>query len=98
MILKKRADELVNKPVYSQSTKGITIQFPADYNNGNAKVKFVLNRTDDEKLDIKKDVGLDAEKSFTIPANVLVKGNYTLRLSWLKNNTNYRIDYDVVWK
>lgn len=95
---KKRADELVNKPIYTQNSKGITIKFPADYNNGNAKVKFVLNRTEDQNLDIKKDVILDAQKSFTIPASVLKMGNYTLRLTWVKNNTEYRIDYDVIWK
>lgn len=95
---KGRADKLVNKPVYSQNASGITIKFPADYNNGNARIKYVMNRTDDKNLDVKKDAVLDENKSFTIPANILKKGSYTLRLTWVKNNTEFRIDYDVLWK
>lgn len=95
---KKRADDLEEKPVYSQSTSGITIIFPAEINNTNAKVSFVLNRSDDQNLDIKKEITLDADNSFTIPAAVLKNGNYTLRLTWKKDKTDYRLDYDVIWK
>lgn len=95
---KKRADNLREKPVYSQSANGIKITFPKDYNNSNTTVKFVLNRTDDKNLDIKKAVQLDASQSFQIPAQVLKLGNYTLRLMWTKDKTDYRMDYDVIWK
>lgn len=95
---KKRADELKEKPVYSQNTSGIKITFPKDYNNSNTKVKFVLNRSDDQNLDVHKTVQLDANQSFLIPAQVLKLGNYTLRLSWTKDKTDYRMDYDVIWK
>ncbi|MBB4807998.1 nitrogen fixation protein FixH [Chryseobacterium defluvii] len=95
---KKRADNLQEKPVYNQSAGGIKIAFPKEYNNANTTVKFVLNRTDDQNLDIKKTVQLDAQQSFLIPAQVLKKGNYTLRLMWAKDKTDYRMDYDVIWK
>lgn len=95
---KKRADELKEKPVYSQDKEGIRITFPQDYNNSNTTVKFVMNRTDDQNLDVHKSVQLDARKSFLIPAQVLKMGNYTLRLSWTKDKTDYRLDYDVLWK
>lgn len=95
---KKRADTLQEKPTYSQDTNGINIHFPKDYNNTNTTVKFVLNRTDDQNLDIKKAVQLDANQSFTIPTRVLSKGGYTLRLMWTKDKTDYRMDYDVIWK
>lgn len=95
---KKKADELPEKPVYSQDPKGIKITFPKDYNNSNTTVKFVLNRTDDQNLDIKKSVQLDASQSFIIPSQVLKMGNYTLRLSWTTDKTDYRMDYDVIWK
>ena len=95
---KKRADDLQEKPVYSQDKNGIKITFPKDHDNSNTTVKFVLNRTDDQNLDIKKAVQLDAGKSFLIPAQVLKIGNYTLRLSWTKDKTDYRMDYDVIWK
>ncbi|BEV04920.1 FixH family protein [Chryseobacterium gambrini] len=95
---KKRADELKEKPTYSQNPSGIRITFPKDYNNSNTKVKFVLNRTDDQNLDVHKTVQLDANQSFLIPAQVLKLGNYTLRLNWTKDKTDYRMDYDVIWK
>jgi FixH. len=95
---KKRADNLQEKPVYSQSASGIKITFPKDYNNSNTTVKFVLNRTDDQNLDIKKTVQLDDSQSFLIPGQILKVGNYTLRLMWTKDKTDYRMDYDVIWK
>ena len=95
---KGRGDQLQEKPVYSQDKNGIRITFPKDYDNSNATVKFVLNRTDDQNLDIHKSVQLDMNKSFLIPAQVLTIGNYTLRLSWTKDKKDYRLDYDVIWK
>lgn len=95
---KKRADDLEEKPTYSQNPTGIKIVFPKDYNNSNTTVKFVLNRTDDQNLDIKKSEQLDAAQSILIPAKVLKAGNYTLRLTWITNKTEYRMDYDVIWK
>ncbi len=95
---KNRADKLEEKPSYSQSAKGITITFPSEINNSNSTFSFVLNRSDDQNLDIKKTVQLESDNSFTIPASVLIKGNYTLRLSWTKDKTDYRLDYDVIWK
>lgn len=95
---KKRADTLHEKPVYSQDKSGIKITFPQDYNNSNTTVKFVMNRTDDQNLDVRKAVQLDANRSFTIPSQVLKMGSYTLRLSWTKDKTDYRLDYDVIWK
>jgi hypothetical protein len=95
---KGRADQLQEKPVYSQDKNGIKITFPKDYDNSNTTVKFVLNRTEDQNLDIHKSVQLDANKSFVIPAQLLKEGNYTLRLSWTKDKKDYRLDYDVIWK
>ncbi|WBV59087.1 FixH family protein [Chryseobacterium camelliae] len=95
---KKRADDLQEKPIYSQNSAGIAVRFPKDYNNSNTTIKFVLNRTDDQNLDIKKSEQLDANQSILIPAKVLIKGNYTLRLMWTKDKTDYRMDYDVIWK
>jgi hypothetical protein len=95
---KKRADNLQEKPTYSQNTSGIKIVFPKGYDNSNTTVKFVLNRTDDQNLDIKKSEQLNADQSILIPAKVLKTGNYTLRLTWTKDKTEYRLDYDVIWK
>ena len=95
---KKRADELAEKPAYSQSAEGIKLTFPKDINNTNTVVSFVLNRSDDQNLDVKKTVKLDGTNSFVIPSSVLKNGNYTLRLHWIKDKIDYRLDYDVIWK
>jgi len=95
---KKRGDTLKEKPVYSQNSDGIKITFPKDINNTNSTIKFVLNRSDDQNLDVKRTEQLDANQSFLIPSKVLKAGNYTLRLMWTKNKTDYRLDYDVIWK
>lgn len=95
---KKRADELAEKPAYSQSPEGIKLTFPKDINNSNTVVSFVLNRSDDQNLDVKKTVKLDVSNSFVIPSSVLKNGNYTLRLHWIKDKIDYRLDYDVIWK
>lgn len=94
---KKRADSLAEKPQYSQAQDGIKITFPKDINNGNSKIRFHLFRTDDQTLDVKKDMILDANNAFLIPEKVLVKGNYTLKVHWNKDKKEYQIDYDVVW-
>jgi len=95
---KKRADELQEKPTYTQDANGIKISFPKGYDNSNTTVKFVLNRTDDQNLDVKRSEQLDANQSFLIPSKVLKMGNYTLRLMWTKDKQEYRMDYDVIWK
>lgn len=94
---KNRADKLPEKPKYDQIPSGIKITFPQDINSTNAKVRFDLFRTDDKRLDVKKDVELSADNSFTIPEKILVPGNYTLKVHWKKDNLEYQTDYDVVW-
>lgn len=95
---KKNAQKLTEKPAYSQDANGIKITFPSSINNSNTKVHFYLYRTEDYNLDIKKDISLEQDNSFTIPSNILRKGSYTLKLYWTTNKIPYQIDYDVTWK
>jgi len=97
---KNTADKLIEKPVFSQNSEGIKIEFPKKFNNTNSKIKFHLFRTEDSKLDIRKEVELDNKNSFVIPANagILKNGSYTLKLYWIENNkTEYQIDYNLLW-
>ncbi|AZZ59110.1 FixH family protein [Riemerella anatipestifer] len=95
---KKNASTIENAPKYQQTPHGINIVFPSENNNQNTKIKFVLYRIDDQKLDVKKDMTLDVNNSFLIPKKVLVPGGYILKLMWTKDNKDYQIDYDLVWK
>ncbi|MEN2434557.1 FixH family protein [Weeksellaceae bacterium A-14] len=95
---KNRTDKLAEKPHVELKKEGIFIMFPKEINNSNAKFNFYLYRTEDQNLDIKKDFQLMPDNTFTIPAKVLVKGSYTLKLKWHKDNLNYQRDYDIQWK
>lgn len=94
---KNLAAALPAKPVYTQSQHGLRISFPAEFSNANTKFRFELFRTDDERLDVRKEVTLGNDNSFTIPGKILAPGNYTLMVHWSKDQKDYQIDYDVVW-
>lgn len=95
---KKNAEQLAEKPVYQQTKDGINLTFPDSGNPDGKNISFVLFRTDDKNLDVKKDASLDGSNSVLIPAKVLRKGSYTLMLKWKRNNKPYQLDYDVLWK
>ena len=94
---KTNAKNLKEIPEYQQDKQGIKITFTQQYNNNNTKIKFNLYRTDDKRLDVNKDVTLDANNSFFIPKSVLVSGGYTLKLQWNYEKKNYQVDYDLLW-
>lgn len=95
---KNNADGLTQKPLYVQDSRGITISFPKSIAPENEKTQFDLFRTDDSNLDVKKEVTLNSQQSFTVPKQVLTAGSYTLKLRWENNKIPYQIDYDVLWK
>lgn len=95
---KNNADNLVQRPVYSQSDSGIKIVFPDDIKTEKNMVNFELFRTNDSNLDVTKELQLSAANSFTIPATILASGSYTLKLKWTADKKPYQIDYDVLWK
>lgn len=95
---KKNADELNEKPIYSESEEGIRITFPKTLNVDDDKVSFQLFRTDDAKLDVNKDLFLDAKHQILIPKQIIFSGSYTLKINWKTNKKPYQIDYDIQWK
>ncbi len=94
---KNNADKLENRPTYEQNEHQIAVVFPKEFNNENTSFSIDLHRSEDQKLDVKREMKLDAYNRIVIPAKVLRKGNYVLRMKWTKAKTNYQIDYDLVW-
>ncbi|MBP0612026.1 FixH family protein [Chryseobacterium sp. cx-311] len=94
---KSLANGLPEKPQYSQDKMGIRITFPQEYNNLNTQFSIDLHRAEDQKLDVIKEMDLDGRNSLFIPAAVLAKGNYVLRVHWTRAEKNYQLDYDLVW-
>lgn len=94
---KNKAINLKELPVYQQNESGISVTFPSEINNSNSKFRIDLHRAEDQKLDIIREMKLDQRNSIFIPAKVLAKGNYVLRVMWKKDNEEYQIDYDLIW-
>ena len=94
---KNKAINLKELPVYQQNESGISVTFPSEINNSNSKFRIDLHRAEDQKLDIIREMKLDQRNSIFIPAKVLAKGNYVLRVMWKKDNEEYQLDYDLIW-
>lgn len=94
---KNNADKLAEKPFYRQDKMGITISFPNSILPDNKVAEITLFRTDDSNLDVSKKMQLDATNALFIPASVLRKGSYTLKLRWQLAKISYQLDYDVLW-
>ncbi|MBS1570851.1 MAG: FixH family protein [Bacteroidetes bacterium] len=95
---KKNAEQLEEKPVYSETNEGIKITFPNNIVPDGKKIDFSLFRTDDKNLDVNKTLNLSNNSDFIIPKEILVKGSYTLKVKWEIDKKGYQIDYDVLWK
>jgi len=98
LITKKRAQELNEIPKLTLKAEGLHLDFPKEINNQNSKFNFYLYRSSDQNLDIQKDFVLDGVNAFQIPAKVLVKGGYILKVMWTKDHKKYQVDYDIEWK
>lgn len=94
---KNNAAKLEKTPTYKATSEGILISFPETIKVDEDKVNFILFRTEDSNLDVKKEVILQ-HNLFLIPAKVISKGSYTLKLKWKADKKPYQVDYDILWK
>ncbi|HBR11984.1 MAG TPA: nitrogen fixation protein FixH [Chryseobacterium sp.] len=94
---KNNAAKLKELPIYTATKEGIMIKFPQDIKVDGDKVDFVLFRTNDSNLDVKKEISLQ-DNVFLIPKKVISAGSYTLKLKWAEKKTPYQVDYDILWK
>lgn len=95
---KARVDSLANKPTVELRTgKGIILQFPEEITNTNTKFNFYLYHQADKNLDIRKEFSLDENQQILIPAKVLQKGHYILKVYWVTNAIKYQRDFEIEW-
>jgi len=94
---KNNAAKLEKTPTYEATTEGLLITFPETIKVDENVANFILFRTEDSNLDVKKEVTLQ-HNLFLIPAKVISKGSYTLKLKWTENKKPYQVDYDILWK
>ncbi|MDR1876041.1 MAG: FixH family protein [Flavobacteriaceae bacterium] len=95
-----RTASLKEKPVIETADpEGIKIVFPEEFNSTNTTGRFQLFRANSKDLDInKKTLDFSSTNTITIPAAVLVKGNYTLKLYWKKDAIDYQMETPIEWK
>lgn len=89
---------MAQKPIFAQSQEGIRITFPQEILNANSQVNYYLYRSNDKSKDKFGKATLNQERSFLIPNSFLHVGNYILKVNWTKDNKEYQVDYDVIWK
>ena len=94
---KNNAAKLEKTPTYKVTNEGMLISFPETIKVDDNTVNFVLFRTADSNLDVKKEVTLQ-HNLFLIPKAVISSGSYTLKLKWKENKKPYQVDYDILWK
>ncbi|MBO6200863.1 MAG: FixH family protein [Chryseobacterium sp.] len=94
---KNNAAKLEKTPTYKATSEGILITFPETIKVDENTADFILFRTEDSNLDVKKEVTLQ-HNLFLIPAKVISKGSYTLKLKWKEKKKPYQVDYDILWK
>ena len=94
---KKNAAKLAEIPAYKSTSEGMLITFPSNIKVDDNTVNFILFRTNDSNLDVKKEVTLQ-HNLFLIPKKVISAGSYTLKLKWKENKIPYQVDYDILWK
>ena len=94
---KNNAAKLEKTPTYKATSEGILITFPETIKVDENTADFILFRTEDSNLDVKKEVTLQ-HNLFLIPAKVISKGSYTLKLKWKEKKKPYQVDYGILWK
>lgn len=95
---KNNANSLAQKPFFAQLPYGIRIAFPKETVDAGQQVHFELYSTNNKEKDKKQNITIDSNNSFLIPKEMLSTGSYTLKVRWKKNNIDYQVDYDIIWK
>ena len=87
---------LTEKISVNTSGKSITIHFPNEVSNAKASGEILLYRASDVKADIKTPLAIDASGNQTITNEKILKGNYTVQVSFKMNNKDFYTE-ETVW-
>ena len=89
------ANKLKNPPVLKLTNKGVVLIFNKDLKNIKGEVLF--RHPSKKEKDIKTKLILSTENEMTIPASVLDKSLYEVKINWIHNAIPYRKDYEIKW-
>jgi len=89
-----RTLELKEDVKVTHNPKGITIEFPKNFNYKNIKAQVKLIRNTDTKQDIEEAIKLDSLIYF-IPNDRLAKGRYSFKLIWEYEKDSYQLNKKI---
>lgn len=89
------ANKLKNPPVLKITPQGIIIWFDKEFSKITGEVLF--RHSSKKEKDIKTKLMLSSENQMTIPASVLDKSLYEVKINWVHNGISYRKDYEIKW-
>lgn len=94
---RNNANALAEKVSIEVLPTGVKIHFPEAFQVAPVKGKFHLLRPSDKRWDITKVLNLNVQGDELIPARVLRKGSYVLRIRWSSGNKKYFTEQPIVW-
>ncbi|MCW2119545.1 FixH family protein [Flavobacterium sp. 7A] len=79
----QNAHDLKNKPTFTESTKGITVAFPAEFEQAKIKGKVSLYRPSNKKFDFEIPISFsESNPTLLIPKLKLVDGRWDIIMEW----------------
>ena len=88
MVRIQNAQNLVQKPLISNNSNGISIIFPKDYSVKNIKGKVSFYRPSNKKFDFNIPISLSG-RTLIIPKEKVLVGRWDLNMEWQYNGKQY---------
>lgn len=85
---KSNADKLKENIKISKTQEGLVITFPSEFNDKNVSGTLLMQRTNTDKFDIKKDLLLKDNKMIISKEKLLV-GLYNIKVFWKIEDKEY---------
>ena len=82
------AEDLVQKPVITNTSEGITIVFPKVFIPKNIKGKVVFYRPSNKKFDFELPISISSS-SLTVPKERLIGGRWNINMEWQYDGKQY---------
>lgn len=88
MVRIQNAQDLVQKPLISNTSKGISIVFPEDYVTKNIKGKVSFYRPSNKKFDFSIPILLTGS-TLNVPKEKVLGGRWDINMEWQYNGKQY---------
>lgn len=88
MVRIQNAQDLVQKPIISNTSKGISIIFPEEYVQKNIKGKVSFYRPSNKKFDFSIPISLSGS-TLNVPKEKLLGGRWDINMEWQYNRKQY---------